>query len=74
MMMTAAQLVPAEMARLDPSYRERERIKRKAERWLSRLESLPALEQKAIRSALLSASLRYMQLSYRTRTFFFESP
>lgn len=37
------------------SFRERERIKRKAARWVRRLRSMPSLERRAVMAALLEA-------------------
>ena len=42
---------------LGASFRERERIKRKATRWAAGLARLPALERQAVLSAMLSSSI-----------------
>ena len=44
---------------LGDDYRERERIKRRTKRWLSRLRKMPVLERKALLSAIYSAHDNY---------------
>jgi DNA adenine methylase len=44
-------------SKIGGTFRERERIKRKAARWARKLELMPPLEQRAILSALLRSSL-----------------
>ena len=48
---------------LGDNYRERERLKRKAQRWTKRLQSMPILEQQALMNAMQSV---YQEKTYCT--------